>query len=89
MFIQSPMQIVMLALQVLSWVIIIDVVLSYIPSVPRHNPAVMLIHRVSDAVVSPFRKLVPPQRVGEVYVDFSPIFALLALWVVGAFLSRM
>jgi YggT family protein len=70
-----------IALQVLGWVIIIDVILSYFPSVSPRNPFVMLIRRISQTLTDPFKKIVPPQRMGSGYIDFSPILALLAIFV--------
>ncbi|MBI2843230.1 MAG: YggT family protein [Armatimonadetes bacterium] len=76
-------------LEILAWLIIIDVVLSYIRSIPQHHPAVVLLRRITRPVTSPFKKLVPPQRVGEAYVDFSPILAILAIWLIRMILVRV
>jgi YggT family protein len=73
-------------LEILTWLIIADVILSYFPQVPQRHPIVVLIRRVTRPVVSPFRKIIPPQRMGDVYVDFSPILALLTIWLIGRFL---
>ena len=76
------------ALQVLTWLIIVDVVLSYFPQVSPRNPLVVLIQRVTRPIVAPFKKIIPPQRMGDAYVDFSPILALLAILVLDHFLFR-
>lgn len=60
--------------------IIIDVILTYVPSVSRH-PAVLLLRRITGPVLNLFRKIIPPQRMGNAYMDFSPLVAIIALWI--------
>lgn len=75
-------QVIDFALQILAWLIIIDVILSYFPSVPRYHPLVQLLHSITEPVVGIFRKIIPPQRFGGAYVDFSPVLAILSIWIV-------
>ena len=48
---------------------------------PRH-PAVAFVRKITEPVLAPLRRLVPPVRVGGGYLDLSPMVALLLLWVV-------
>jgi len=75
----SPLGIINEALDLLQLIIIADVIMSYIPSLPRRNPVVMLIHSIANYVTSPFRKIIKPMRMGNAYVDFSPILAIVAI----------
>jgi uncharacterized protein YggT (Ycf19 family) len=79
-----------LALQALSLIIILDVILSYLPlsnSVSRYNPFVVIIRRISRTVTAPIRKVFPPQRMGDAYMDFSPIIVIVAIMVIQKFLA--
>lgn len=46
------------------------VILSWIPQVPRHHPAVQLISQVIEPTLAPFRRLMPMGG-----MDISPIIA--------------
>lgn len=67
------------ALDLLQLIIIADVIMSYIPSLPRHNPIVVLVHTVAGWVLDPIRKIIRPIRMGNAYMDISPIVAILAI----------
>ena len=77
-----PILVIHRALEVLTWLIIVDVVLTYIPSVRQSHRVVVLIRRITRPIVSPFRKIIPPQRIGDAYLDFSPLLALIAISIV-------
>ena len=64
--------------QVLALLIIVRVVLSWIPSVDYGHPVIRAIIRVTDPVLLPIRRLVPP--LGG--LDVTPIAALLLIQVV-------
>ncbi len=57
------------ALNLLTLIIIADVIISYIPSLSRRNPIVMLLHKITRYMTAPFRKILPPQRMGNAYVE--------------------
>jgi uncharacterized protein YggT (Ycf19 family) len=42
---------------------------------------------VTEPLFRPFRKLVPPSRTGG--IDLSPIFVILAIYLLSRFLSRL
>ena len=60
-------------------VILARVILSWVP-VRRYHPAVVFIHNITEPLLRPFRKLLPPWRTGG--LDVSPILLIVALWVI-------
>jgi len=63
--------------QVLALLIIVRVVLSWIPSVDYAHPVIRAIVRITDPVLLPIRRLVPP--LGG--LDLTPIAALLLIQI--------
>lgn len=63
------------ALNIYMWVIIIRALISWVNPDP-YNPIVQILTRVTEPVLRPIRKLVPPYRVG---LDFSPLIAALII----------
>ena len=61
----------------LLWMIIVRAVLSFVSPDP-YNPVVQMLYRLSDPILKPFQKLIPP--IGG--LDLSPIFVVLALQLV-------
>jgi YggT family protein len=73
-----------LLLQVLNLAILIRVLLSWFPVNPS-NPLVRLIFDITDPVLAPFRRIIPP--IGM--IDLSPLAAILVLqFVAGLFGGR-
>lgn len=75
--------------QILVWVIIIDAVLTFIPSIDRRNPLVQLIRGITEPMYRPLRKIIPPVRLGDVGFDLSPIILILGLQLIGSILVRI
>lgn len=61
----------------LLWMIVIRAILSFVSPDP-YNPVVQMLYRLSDPILKPFQRLIPP--IGG--LDISPIFAVLALQLV-------
>ena len=76
-----------LVIQVLVWIIFIDVILTWIPSVSRSHPIVLTLRSITTPIYEPIRKLIPPEKTG--YIDVSPIIAILGLQIIGAILQRI
>jgi YggT family protein len=55
------------------------VVVSWI-NVPRDHPAVRLLHRLTEPVLAPVRKMLPPMG----GMDFSPLVVLIGLRVLAS-----
>ncbi len=61
-----------------SLIIVAVVVVSWI-NVPRDHPAVRLLHRLTEPVLAPIRKILPPMS----GMDFSPLVVLIGLRVLA------
>ena len=54
------------------WIIIIRALISWVNPDP-YNPIVQILTKMTEPVLRPIRKLVPPYKVG---IDFSPLIAV-------------
>ncbi len=66
-------------LQATILVLFVNALLSWVRPDPS-NPIVMLLDRISDAVCSPIRRIMPTVVSG---IDFAPFIAMLLLWFIG------
>jgi len=73
------------AIQLLSILVFVRVLLSWVPSVDYGHPLISLIVRITDPILQPVRRLLPP--VGG--LDLSPIIAILLLNLVGQLLHQL
>ena len=64
-----------IVLEIYMWVIIIRALISWVNPDP-YNPIVQVLTRMTDPVLRPIRKLVPPHKVG---IDLSPLIATLII----------
>jgi YggT family protein len=64
-----------IVLEIYMWVIIIRALISWANPDP-YNPIVQVLTRLTEPVLRPIRKLVPPYKVG---LDFSPLIAILII----------
>jgi len=81
------LDVILKAIQVLIWLIVIDAVLTWVPSVNRRHPLVVLLRRITQPVLEPFRRLLPPGKTG--YIDISPMLAILVLWILQEVVLRV
>jgi YggT family protein len=70
-------QVVNIIFEVLTWLIIIRCILSFVRHDPR-QPILRFIYEVTEPIMAPFRKLIPSAG----GIDFSPIVAVLAITLV-------
>ena len=72
-------RVVDMVIMILQWAIVIRAFLSWIPHSPS-NPLIRIIYDTTEPLLKPFRRI----RLGggAMMVDFSPIFAILALILV-------
>lgn len=78
---------ILIALRVLGWLIIIDAILTWIPSIDPRNPLVVGLRKITRPIVEPFRKLIPPQKTGG--MDLSPLLAIIFLWILGGIIGSL
>ena len=72
-------------LDVYSWVIIAAALISWVNPDPR-NPIVAFLRRVTEPVLEPVRRLLPPWRTGG--LDLSPVIVLIAIQIIERVLLR-
>jgi YggT family protein len=72
------------ALTIYMWVIIIRALISWVNPDP-YNPIVQFLHRVTEPVLRPLRKLAPPWKLG---IDVSPLIAILIIYFLDIALVR-
>ena len=70
------LQVVVGLLDVYFWVILVRALLSWVSPDP-YNPIVRFLTLVTEPVLRPFRRLVPPHRTGG--LDLSPLLVLLLI----------
>jgi YggT family protein len=64
-----------IVLDIYMWVVIIRALISWVNPDP-YNPIVQVLTRLTEPVLRPVRKLVPPYKVG---LDFSPLIVVLII----------
>jgi len=68
-------------LRIYIWVIIIGAIISWVNPDPYH-PVVRTIRRLTEPVLSPIRRIIPPIA----GIDFSPVVAIFLVYLVQEFL---
>lgn len=58
------------------WIIIIRALISWVSPDP-YNPVVQILYKLTEPVLRPLRRLVPPHKLGG--LDLSPLIAILLL----------
>lgn len=61
------------------WVIIIRALVSWVNPDP-YNPIIQILVRITEPVLRPLRRLVPPRKLGG--LDISPILAILLIQLI-------
>jgi len=74
LLLSSAVSLVLLIFNLFFWLIIIRIVISWVSS-GGYNPAVAMVYSLTEPLLRPFRRIIPP--IGG--FDLSPIFALIAL----------
>jgi YggT family protein len=67
------------AIELLTILVFVRVLLSWIPSIDYGHPVISFIVRVTDPILQPVRRLLPPMG----GLDLSPIIAIFLLQLVG------
>jgi len=79
-------EILILVLRLYSWVLVARALISWIPNLDPYHPAVQMLYRVTEPVLDPIRKLVPP--LGGV-MDISIIIAFFAIMILEQILRSV
>jgi YggT family protein len=83
--ITAIVELVILALRLFVFAIIIRIVLSWIGAAGNYNPAVAIVSTITEPVLRPFRRIIPP--IGG--IDISPVFAIILLSAAAILLSGL
>ncbi|MBK6430146.1 MAG: YggT family protein [Anaerolineae bacterium] len=78
-------QFIVLLFGALQFAILIRVLLTWFPNLDRSNPLVQLLSSVTDPILEPARRLIPPFG----GLDISPILVLFALQLLESVLLRV
>lgn len=72
-------------LMIYVWVVIIRAVLSWV-NVPSLYPVHVVLYHLTEPVMRPLRRVVPPSKLGG--IDISPILIILIILFVDSFLVK-
>lgn len=75
-----------IVLTMILWVVIAAALISWVSPDPR-NPIVQFLYRVTEPILRPFRKILPPRRTGG--IDFSPLLVILLIYFIKIMLARL
>jgi YggT family protein len=84
-FLLAASRIIHIMLMVYIWILVGRVILSWI-QVPALYQIAVILYRVTEPVLRPVRKFVPPYRMGG--LDISPMIVILILWFIDMFVVR-
>lgn len=78
------MHIAYLIVEIYLYVVIARVIVSWFPIGPDSpfRPVVRALGAVTDPILTPLRRVLPPLRIGGMGIDLSPIILLVALEIV-------
>jgi YggT family protein len=66
-------------LKIYTWVIVAAALITWVSLDPR-NPIVRILRQITEPVLAPARRLLPPWKTGG--LDFSPLIVIFAIWLV-------
>lgn len=72
------------AITILTWLIIIRALISWVNPDP-YNIIVQFLYKTTEPILTPFRRIIPLYNIG---IDISPVIAILFLWFVRLFVVR-
>ncbi len=80
---RATAQIINASLTIYMWIIIIRAVISWFSPDPR-NRFVIILHRLTEPVLRPIRRIIPPSQLGG--IDISPFIMILVIIFMNNFL---
>jgi len=72
-------------IEIYTFVLLIRILMSWIPNLDPYNPIVQFLLQVTDPVLEPARRLIPP--IGM--IDISPIVVFIALSIIRDLLLHL
>jgi YggT family protein len=74
-------------LQIFSWLIVIEALLSWI--VDPFHPIMQFIRRFTEPILDPFRRLTERMPMADLPIDISPLLAIIAIQILIAVLQGL
>jgi len=84
-FLDAVARILHIVLRIYIWVVIIRAILSWV-NIPALYQLKVILYYLTEPVLRPFRRIVPPYRLGG--IDVSPIILILVILFVDSFLVK-
>jgi len=78
--------VLLLALQIYSYILLARALISWIPNLDPYHPAVRILYEITEPVLDPIRKLIPP--LGGV-MDISMLVAFFAIIILEQLLRGL
>lgn len=72
-------------LQIYTFVLLVRILITWIPNLDPYNPIVQMLFQVTEPVLEPARKLIPP--IGM--IDISPIVVFIVLGILQDLLMQL
>ena len=72
------------ACSIATWLIIIRALISWVSPDP-YNTIVQILHRTTEPILAPFRRIIPAYKLG---IDVSPILAIIFIMFIRLFVVR-
>lgn len=72
-------------LRLYSFILLARIISSWIPNLDRSNPIVQMLYQLTDPVLEPVRRTIPPLGM----IDLSPIIVFIALRILQSLLIGM
>ncbi len=72
-------------LQIYTFILLIRILITWIPNLDPHHPIVQLLFQVTEPVLEPARKIIPP--IGM--IDISPIVVFIILGILQDLLVQL
>ncbi len=82
----TVIELLLLVLQIYSYVLLARALVSWIPNLDASNPAVRILYEITEPVLEPIRKLIPP--LGGV-MDISILVAFFAIIILEQLLRGL
>ena len=84
-FLNAVARVLHVVLILYMWIVIFRAILSWV-RVPSLYPVTVVLQNLTEPVMRPFRKLVPPKALGG--IDITPIIVILIILFVDSFLVK-
>ena len=80
------LDLIFMLLRLYTWVIVAAALITWVSLDPR-NPIVRILRQITEPVLAPARRLLPPWKTGG--LDFSPLIVIFAIQLVEWVLPRL